>query len=322
MKQMKKWLFSILAFGFVLMLCLSASRNTYAGFGDYNDYDSGGDYSDYSSDYSSDWDSDYSDSNWDSDYSDGSGGDSIFSSLVGIIFIVIIFYLYKSRIASFKANRHSQSSGSGAALSRLPQDRTLEIEGIIRQTDSFFTANDFIAYAKRVYMSIQDAWCKRDLSPVRSILHPNLYQQTQLQIEKKIAAGIVNHLDRLTVTNAYIAGYKRDNNYEYLYCYLAARMIDYQVEEATGKILHGNKTTEWHLEYKLTFMRTNGFKTPENKDKETAMICPSCGAPLIGTAFGKCEYCGSSVTTGQYGWVLSDFNLTKNTSFNEGIQLQ
>ena len=34
--------------------------------------------------------------------------------------------------------------------------------------------------------------------------------------------------------------------------------------------------------------------------------CPNCGAPLNMTSAGKCEYCGSIVSTGVHDWVLSD----------------
>ena len=36
------------------------------------------------------------------------------------------------------------------------------------------------------------------------------------------------------------------------------------------------------------------------------MNCPNCGAPTQITSAGKCEYCGSVITTGEYSWVLSN----------------
>lgn len=59
------------------------------------------------------------------------------------------------------------------------------IVALIMQKDPLFTAPDFISFAKQVYVDIQDAWAKRDLEPVRCVLHQNLYQQTERQIQKK-----------------------------------------------------------------------------------------------------------------------------------------
>ena len=160
-------------------------------------------------------------------------------------------------------------------------------------------------------MDIQSAWEKRDLTPVRAVLHQNLYQQTEKQIQKKIEDGIVNHLERISVNKSYLMSYHKDEKYEYLDVYLAASMIDYQVKEATGEILYGDKTTRWKMQYKMTFMRSVGSLTRDAKDKEKGLVCPNCGAPLTGTSFGKCEYCGSIVTTGAYDWVLSAFTAIK-----------
>lgn len=303
-----------------------------AGFGDFNDYDSGSDWdSGWDSDYDSDWDYDWDD---DDDYdwsSSGSGSyrssnasrqERIFSMLLMVIIVIFIFYRSQKR-ASRGSSRRTQPGQAGTASARTQQkvlpDRTTEISRVIRERDPLFTAPDFISFAKQVYVDIQDAWAKRDLEPVRAVLHQNLYQQTERQIQKKIADGIVNHLERISVNTAYLTSYRRDAQYEYLTIYLAASMIDYQVKEATGEVILGNKTTRWNMYYKMTFMRSNDSNTRSAKEKDKGFVCPNCGAPLTGTSFGKCEYCDSIVTTGIYDWVLSDFGVVKNDTRDDGI---
>ena len=39
--------------------------------------------------------------------------------------------------------------------------------------------------------------------------------------------------------------------------------------------------------------------------------CPNCGAPTQITSAGRCEYCGSVITTGEYNWVLSNLEREK-----------
>ena len=41
-------------------------------------------------------------------------------------------------------------------------------------------------------------------------------------------------------------------------------------------------------------------------EKISTTNCPNCGAPTQITSAGKCEYCGSIITTGEYSWVLSN----------------
>ena len=345
----KNWLqFLILAGITVLLLgVFTWGLSKKAGaFGDYNDYD-------YDTGGGSDWgDSDWgggSSSSWDDDDGGGSGLFSIFwlifsfvppkyrcCCIVLVIIVFVIVTIIKKISRRKKVQNHVQNQGQKptpqvqqntaprkqAPLKQLNiPNRDGEIGRIISERDPNFTVPDFIAFAKNVYMNIQDAWCKRDLEPVRPILHQNLYERTEKQVQKKIEDGIVQHLDRLTVNDAYTTSYRQDAQFEYLKVYLNSSMIDYQVKEATGQILYGDQSTRWTMRYEMTFMRSLSAKTPEAGAKETGMNCPNCGAPLKGTSFGKCPYCDSLVTTGLYNWVLSDFNAIKDHFNDEGIQV-
>lgn len=302
-----------------------------AGFGDFNDYDSGSDWdsgwdSSYDSDWDDDWDNDW-DSSWDDGYSRGyssSRGGSfsyiIVRNIIWIIIVLVIFYAQvKLRKTSAKKRNRTKRQTPARPLPKKLPDRTVEISRMIKERDPLFTAPDFISFAKQVYMDIQDAWAKRDLTPVRAVLHQNLYQQTQRQIQRKLSDGIVNHLERISINTAYLTSYRRDAQYEYLTIYLAASMIDYQVKEATGEVILGDKVTRWNMYYKMTFMRANDAKTRSADEKDKGFVCPNCGAPLTGTSFGKCEYCDSIVTTGIYEWVLSDFGVVKDDTVDDGI---
>ena len=300
----------------VLVMAFSAQTTAKAGFGDFNDYDSSSDW-----DSSDSWDSDWGSSDYDS-YSYSSDGDSGDFTIEGVIIAIVIIAIYSIYACVISKNKKSKGTTTPQASTRqaqtqqrpqaaAPEDKTEEISRQIKEHDPLFTAQDFLSFAGDVYMDIQSAWEKRDLTPVRAVLHQNLYQQTEKQIQKKIEDGIVNHLERISVNKSYLMSYHKDEKYEYLDVYLAASMIDYQVKEATGEILYGDKTTRWKMQYKMTFMRSVGSLTKDAKDKEKGLVCPNCGAPLTGTSFGKCEYCGSIVTTGAYDWVLSAFTAIK-----------
>lgn len=336
-QRIRRWMTVVMAVLLLGVFVWNMDMTGTAGFGDHNDYD-------YGDSWDSDWDSgDSWDSSWDDDddwgYSMGySGGGSSGSSssdpMDHVIAIIIIIAILVITFSSSKKTKTSTSRpGNGSTTQRtsgqnqqqrfkpLP-NRTDEITAIMVEKDPNFTPNDFISYVKRVYVDIQDAWSKRDLEPVRPVLHPNLYQQTQMQVQKKIEDGIINYLERIAVNTAYLSGYRRDDDYEYMIVYLSAQMIDYQVKEETGQVLYGDKTTRWSLQYKMTFMRAADMQTPDPGAEENEnMKCPNCGAPIEGTAFGKCEYCGSVVSTGKYGWVLSDFGVIRQDTVDEGIKV-
>ena len=73
----------------------------------------------------------------------------------------------------------------------------------------------------------------------------------------------------------------------------------------------------------MKFMRSVGVKTTSAADNNmTGHNCPNCGAPLNISSTGVCEYCGSTVTTGLYSWVLSDFSTVRNDTQDDGIRVK
>lgn len=318
----------------VVFLVMGMPMQVIADFGDYNDYDYGGGY-DYDFGGGYDYDYDYGGNyDWDIDYDTGygynstsSGGGNTGLTVIFIIVYIAIIIVSKSAKAQRRSESGPQSYDNSQIYTRpekttkiLP-NRTDEINRLLTQRDAFFSAPDFISFAKRVYMDIQAAWEKRDLGPVRGVLHQNLYQQTLKQVEKKIEDGIVNHLEMISISTCYLTSYKRDVQYEYLGVYLAASMIDYQVQEATGEVIHGDKETRWPMYYRMIFMRSSQAKTKEAGRMEEDFMCPNCGAPLKGTSYGVCEYCGSSVTVGEFGWVLCDYGAVTGYVMDEGIDI-
>ena len=341
---MKKKALRIAAFlllAFLAVGILSMSRPIISRAFDSNDYsyDTGG--SDWGgSDWSSGSDWDYGSSSYDYDSgsysSSGGGGFGFLSALltlfgaspgiaIFIIVVVIVNILKRRRNNSADYVREQKPEAPVRRQAPLEHlnipNRNDEIGRIIAKTDPNFTVPDFLTFGKNVYMKIQDAWCKRDLEPVRAIFHQNLYERTMTQIQKKKEAGIIQHLERLTANEAYLTSYRRDANYEYVKMYMNSSMIDYQVNEKTGQVVYGDTSTRWTMRYELVFMRSVKAKTPAAGASEIGISCPNCGAPLKGTSFGKCVYCDSLVTTGLYNWVLSDFNAIKNSFHDDGIQV-
>lgn len=301
-------------------------------FGDSNDYDIGG---------GSDWGgSDWGDSDWggssdwgDSDYSSSGSGGGSFGVGTAAFFVIILLVLIFSAVSKKKGGGsgttrtttvgRSQTIQQVAGRNIILPDRTAQISDLIKQNDPNFSAEDFLSFARFVYVTIQDSWSKRDLSPVRIYLHDNLYNQTQKQIERKIANGVINKIENVAVSTAYLTAYRRDREFEYVTVYLNARLTDYEINEKTGQVLRGDPNARYELRYTLRFARNSGIKTTSaNTQTLKAHSCPNCGAPLEMSSSGKCEYCGSTITTGQYSWVLSEYSSIRNDTVDQGIYIE
>ncbi len=295
---------AIAALTATLLLCFSAGafdNNDYGG-GDYGGNDYGG------NDYGG------------SDYSSSSDSDPL-TTIIGIGVVVLILAIsaiggLKKKSTGEAVTRPSSPNGANVVL----PDRTEQIENIIKQDDPNFSASDFITFTKQVYIDIENAWCNRDLTPVRPVMHENLYNTTNKQVQSKIEQGVVYHYESIAIDTAYLTSYQRDSQFEYVTAYLSSRMIDYQVDEKTGNIIRGDKTTRWVQKYKMKFVRSLGVQTKTETGAMNGHNCPNCGAPLEISSSGVCEYCGSVVTTGQYTWVLTDFAGIRNDTVDDGIK--
>lgn len=313
------------------------------GGSDYNDWD-------YGSGNSDDWDSDDS---WDTNRSRGGdfscdnlGLDELLNSwnqlvfvfadlfgdksgvtgYISIILIVgLIVFLTKRRKAKRSyENKPNRANGSEYDVINTPSEN-MQIQGYdermskedilsaIKETDPNFSITDFESFAKRCFIDMQEAWSNQDLSPLQVVLHPNIYEQTEKQIEIKKKDGIINKLERISVNNIAIVNFEKDNQFEKLTVDLKAQMVDYQVDIKSNTVVAGSKDRLWKLKYRITFVRSLGSKTMLEKEGTSAMICPNCCAHIPTAAFGKCEYCGSIVTTGKYSWVIIDITrLSRN----------
>lgn len=313
----------ILTIALSFFMALAMPMNSLA-FGNYNDYDYD---SGSSSDSSDDYDSRESDSR-DSDSSSFNGSSApsretaFMSVLILVSFAVIVissalaFYFFSKSEKRKDLQKKEKRKAKPLTQVYIP-NRTDEIEQIIKESDFDFDAHEFILSAKNMYRSMQKCWCEKDLEPLKNVLHRNLYEQSDRQIQMKINQGITQVLENITVNEAYLTCYKRDYEYEYIRTYINSSMIDYQISDATGEIRYGDKTTKWTMRYDITFMRSVGVKTASKEEK---MICPNCGTEIDGVYFGICSGCGSMVINENHSWVVSDFKAIKDNFNDTGIE--
>lgn len=323
----------------ILLCCLgSVAMEANADFGDYNSYNSGSDSGSSGSDWGSsgsdwgssgggwdsgsDWNSgsSYSGNSWRSESNDSDSG--MYGFFIVIAVIVFIYSVLRGCLNSFNAsNSSSQQHYSSENHKEHLADRSTQIIGIITDRDPEFSSLYFLTFAKKVFVDIQNAWSARDLSSVEGVMHQNLYEQTQKQVDKKIADHVTNKIERICVDKSYMNSYWTDAEHENVIVYIQAGFVDYQVNDDTGAVILGNTRDKCTMSYRMTFSRTLDSKTEKGGAVEKSMTCPNCGAPMKGTSFGKCEFCGSVITTGKYGWVLTDYDAVHSDTEDRGITL-
>ena len=297
MKQ--KLLFFISIIMIIALLAVPA-----AGFADIGNFVGDSDWGGSGFDFGG-WDSDY-DSDWDGGYSGGnmiffgglgnSGGDDDGSFLLGLIVViaVVVFVVMSKR-------KKKKSGGNASAYRSAPVDFA-SIQRLL-QEDPNFSELDFLQDASNTFVRLQNAWQAKDLAPVRNVLTDNLYAQFERQMQPYIANGQTNHVENIAVLRSALMGWRQDEVNDILTVELHVRLVDYVTDDKTGTVIRGSKTKERFMGYEYTFIRTKGGATA--KPENGAATCPHCGAPMDINHSGRCAYCDSVLSSGEYDWVVS-----------------
>lgn len=289
---------------FALLFNLASMKPVFADVGDFETYSGGS--SSWSSSSSS-WDYDY-----DYDYDGGSsstsfipiflGGDS--GAIIFVIFMLIVMAaLYKKKGRKQRRNNPYRVPRNTINEETIPEET---IANLVIADDPLFNKEEFLSWARDLFIKLQYAWSDRDWSVIRCFETNELFEQHSTQLERYKVNKQINKIERVSVNWAKLFSYKVEGDREVLTILLNSKMIDYIVDEESGEVLQGDKTTNKINTYKLTFIRKKGIKTKPGETTVNTTNCPNCGAPTEITSAGKCSYCGSIITTGEYNWTLSN----------------
>lgn len=280
------------------------SLNAKADFGDFsgNDdygYDGGG-YDSYDSYDDDSYDRGRSYNNGSSYYSGSSYDDdyNFFDSIwgYGLIFVVVIIYLI-IKATKPKPVRRVNVNNATPLTNLKPMSDYLSL-------DPNFNEEEFKEKLANWYVQLQNGWQKKDINSLRPYLTDTLYGQMERQLQSHIQAGRTNIIDRISVLSVQLKGYKQENGEDKIIAYLNTRIIDYTLDDASGRVLYGNKNVEKFMTYEWLLTRSSGQVT-EQREAVQSVVCPHCGATLNINKTARCEYCQSIVTVEEHGFVIS-----------------
>lgn len=239
-----------------------------------------------------------------SSYSGHSGGSSFFfitspaGLVIVIIIMIVVFVLKRKGIIPDTNTNLNPNMSTGKTEDQIVSE--------IQAHDELFNKDEIIAWSKDLFVRLQQAWSKCDWSEIRVFETNALFEQHKNQLQGYIDNNQINVMDRICVNYANLYDYRISGDKELLVIKLNSRMQDYIIDATTKKVLRGDPKIERTNSYLLTFERKMGVKTKPGTTQVNTTNCPNCGAPTQITSAGKCEYCGSVITTGEYNWCLSN----------------
>ena len=146
-----------------------------------------------------------------------------------------------------------------ATTAERPDDSNLE-DGIrdIRRMDPRFDPARFTGYIEMVFRNAHGARMSRDIASLRDRVTPELYGELQARCARLRSRGHASHVDQIEIRARVTEAWHEDGR-DYLTAYIIGTMLDYAVDEGTGALVDGSRTTPRDVEAFWTFTRPAGL---------------------------------------------------------------
>jgi predicted lipid-binding transport protein (Tim44 family) len=157
------------------------------------------------------------------------------------------------------AASYSSSGTSTATLEPTSSPRDLE-RGLshIRQLDPRFDEAAFRESCSDCFFRIQAAWMHRDLEKLRPLLTEEMQEVFRKQIEELRSKRQINKLENIAVRSIEVTEAWQEQGLDYITVRYLANLLDYTLDEASGKIVTGNDTEPVKFEEFWTWVRPVG----------------------------------------------------------------
>ncbi|HEV3232729.1 MAG TPA: TIM44-like domain-containing protein [Candidatus Dormibacteraeota bacterium] len=173
----------------------------------------------------------------------------------------------------------------------------------IAAADPAFKVGDVVPIARQAFLDLDQSRVRLDPGLARPFVGDEQYAREVALAAAARQAGRHEVPAYLDIDSVEVAGAAADGEAHRLVFEVHARSALHVVDLATGGLVGGDDIIRpWVAT--LTFVRAAGVRTDPYRDPESG-VCPACGAGLEVRDDGACAACGSHVTGGEYGWILS-----------------
>lgn len=128
----------------------------------------------------------------------------------------------------------------------------------IKQMDHSFDEQLFKDQCMDNFFKVQGAWVNRDLSTIRTALTEEMFGILQRDADDLKNKNQINRLENIAVRTVDITEAWQEAGKDFITVRLIANLLDYTVDETSGQVLAGSKTTPVKFEEYWTFTRPVG----------------------------------------------------------------
>ena len=204
--------------------------------------------------------------------------------------------LKKDRVLSKETGKENID---GYVLKNEPYHLTeAEVLDKILKVDKDFSKTHFYSYTKSLFILIQEAWSNNDYHKLRFFEDDRLFFSHKNEIIDLINSKQKDIRDNIHIKGVLLKDFRIENNKEILIVAITAKM----------RRIFNFEENEYTYPYIMAFSRNVGVKTNPNIELSTTN-CSNCGAVIKVSDDGICNYCNTSLISGEHEWVLVDLKL-------------
>jgi len=202
------------------------------------------------------------------------GGSGIGGGGIGFFELLILgglgYFLYKRFIKPNMGSRNSttspfnlfssggsQSAGFQGPPSAPPPFPAPSESGfdLVKQSEPDFNPEKFKEIAQDVFFKVQAAWMRRDTSSVQGLIGQQLKTEYDAQFADLKEKGLINRLENIAVRSIEIVDVGMEGQEVFVKVLFTANLLDYTVEESSGKVVKGDSAEPVKFEEFWTFAR-------------------------------------------------------------------
>jgi predicted lipid-binding transport protein (Tim44 family) len=209
----------------------------------------------------------------------GGMGGAGFGGGIGMLEILLIggglFLLYRFMKSRREAQQPAYASGGSAYGAGAPAGgtgiggtATMEMPagvsdldrgiGHIQQMDPGFDAAAVAQLGRETFTSVQNAVMANNMAPVAGRLTSRMYTELQNQCDRLRATRQTNRLERIDVQRADVTEAWQESGQDYVTVYLEGTLLDYTVDDGSGRVVAGSNTATESFREFWTFVRPVG----------------------------------------------------------------
>jgi predicted lipid-binding transport protein (Tim44 family) len=155
-----------------------------------------------------------------------------------------------------------QSGSTSAASATMDMSEAAsELErglGHIQQLDHNFDPVRFGDTASDIFFKVQGAWMGRDMTSVRDLLTPEMYEAMQKDTERMRAEHRIDRMENIAVRSVEVTEAWQESGRDYVTVHFLASMLDYTIDERTDQVIKGTRSEPVKFEEYWTFVRPAG----------------------------------------------------------------